>query len=174
MYAIDLKKKISLVNAEVGVDVSTHSTPVALGGLQKSAIESRLEKGDRIFVARYNRTPVAYLFAAPSKTYIGEIDDWLIVDRKEVYLYDAFTAPELRGKRIYPHLITEAARYYKNRGYRRAMIFSTAQNVVSVKGITRCGFECYEIVWYRNFLGWKSWKYQGRERLVDSRLSREN
>jgi ribosomal protein S18 acetylase RimI-like enzyme len=174
MYAFDLKERINPVEAEALVDVSVHGTPVKVGRLPRSVIESRLEKGDKIFIAEHNNEPVAYLFAATSNTYIGEIDDWLMVNRGEVYLYDAFTAPEFRGRRIYPHLITEAAVHFKNRGYEHALIFSTVQNILSIKGITRCGFKCYKTVWFRNFLGWKSWRYQDRERFVDSRLSSEN
>ena len=174
MYDFDLKKRISMVETEAVVDVSVHGKPLVLGRLQRSVIESRLEKGDKIFIAKHNGNPVAYLFAATSKTYIGEIDDWLIVNGREVYLYDAFTAPEFRGKRIYPRLITEASDYFKNKSCKHAMIFSAARNITSIKGIERCGFKCYETVWYRNFLGWKSWRYQVRQRSVDSRLSNEN
>jgi GNAT superfamily N-acetyltransferase len=137
-------------------------------------IESRLEKSDRIFLAESEGNLVAYLFAATSKTDIGEIDDWLIVSQSEVYLYDAFTAPKARGKGIYPCLITYASVYFKNRGFKHALIFSTAGNSASIKGIERCGFSCYETVWYRNLLGWKSWRYRVTESVVSSRLSNED
>jgi GNAT superfamily N-acetyltransferase len=174
MYAVDLKKKICPVESQVVVDVTVHATPMQLGRVRQSVLESRLEKGDKIFTAEHDGSCVAYLFAATGKTHLGEIDDWLIVDSNEVYLYDAFTTSQLRGKGIYPHIITQALVYFKHRGFKHALIFSTAYNTASIKGIERCGFRCYEIVWYRNVLGWKSWRYKVRERFVGSRLSNEN
>lgn len=174
MYAVDLEKEICSIEPEVAVDVTVHATPVQLGRVQRSVIESRLEKGDKIILAEYEGKCVAYLFAATGKTHLGEIDDWLIVTSNEVYLYDAFTTSRLRGKGIYPYLITHASVYFKKRGFKHALIFSTASNTASIKGIEKCGFRCYEKVWYRNFLGWKSWKYEIRKRFVDSRLSNEN
>jgi hypothetical protein len=174
MYAVDLKKKLRRIKSELVVDISVHTRPVPFRSVQKSIIESRFEKGDKIFIAEYDGNCVAYLFAATNKTGIGEIDDWLIVSHNEVYLYDAFTTSQLRGMGIYPCLIAYASVYFKHRGFEHVLIFSTVGNTASIRGIERCGFRCYETVQYRNFLGWKSWRYGVRERDVASRLSNEN
>ena len=174
MYAVDLKKRIRRIESELIVDISAHTKPVPIGRVQKSVIESRLEKGDKVFIAKSNGDLVAYLFAATSKTDIGEIDDWLIVDQNEVYLYDAFTVSRVRGKGIYPRLIMHASACFKKQGFKHALIFSTVGNAASIRGIERCGFRCYETVWYRNFLGWKSWRYDVRDKFVTSRLSNED
>ena len=134
----------------------------------------RLAKGDRLIVAYVKRNPVAYLFAATTDTWVGEIEDWLNIAAQEVYFYDAFTAIDYRGRRIYPSLMAAAARYFKKRGFRHAMIFSTAENKYSIKGIEKCGFRCYEVVDYRNFLGLKSWYYQIGAKHVKARLGNEN
>jgi GNAT superfamily N-acetyltransferase len=174
MYAVDLRKKIQGIESQLVVDISVHTKPVPLGRVQKSVIESRLEKDDKVFIARSNGDLVAYLFAATSKADIGEIDEWLIVGQNEVYLYDAFTVSRVRGKGIYPRLIAHASAYFKNQGCKHALIFSTSGNTASIRGIERCGFRCYETVWYRNFLGWKSWRYDVRDKFVTSRLSNED
>jgi hypothetical protein len=70
--------------------------------------------------------------------------------------------------------MTAAAHYFKKRAFRFAMIFSTADNRGSIKGIERCGFKCYEVVDYRNFLGLRSWRYRVGERHVEARLGNEN
>jgi len=174
MYAFDMDKDICMVKPEAAIEVSMHEDPQAISFLEESSIKERLARGDRIFVACAEKNPVAQIFAAVNNTYIGEINDWLNIPPKEVYLYDAYTDPRYRNKQIYHHLICCAASYFKTRSYAYALIFSAAANAYSVRGITHCGFQCYEIVHYWNFFGWQSWKYDVGERHVGARLSNED
>jgi GNAT superfamily N-acetyltransferase len=105
---------------------------------------------------------------------VGEVEDWLTIPPREVYLYDAYTAAKYRGQHIYPFLMAVAAQYYKKRGYRFVLIFTITENTGSIRAIERCGFECYEIVDYRNFLGLKTWRYRKGDMRVATRLSNEN
>lgn len=129
--------------------------------------------GARFFVAYHNDAPAGYLFATTKDCWVGEIDDWLRVEEKEVYLYAAYTKPQFRGMNIYPYLITEAADFFKGVSYEYAMIFSTGQNVSSQKAIERSGFRLYGKVHYRNLLGWRSWRTTIGDRHVRSRLRTE-
>ena len=174
MYAFDLGNKTNVIRPETMVNVSVHDKPLEARILQRSIIEERLARGEKIFIAYHQNSPVAYLFAAANDCWIGEIDDWLVVARNEIYLYDAFTSPEYRGRGIYPFLIYRAVDYFRKKSYRYIMIFATASNCESIRGIEKCGFRCYEIVNYRNFLGWKSWHFIVGERYVGSRLGNEN
>jgi ribosomal protein S18 acetylase RimI-like enzyme len=174
MYAFDLNKDICTVEPKTEIEVSMHENPQAIHFMEESSIKERLARGDRIFVACARKNPVAHIFAAVNNAFVGEINDWLNIGPKEVYLYDAHTDPRYRNKQIYPHLICCAASYFKTRSYAYAMIFSSAANTHSVRGITRCGFECYEVVHYWNFFGWQSWKYDVGERHVGARLGNEN
>ncbi|KPK62838.1 hypothetical protein AMJ83_09525 [candidate division WOR_3 bacterium SM23_42] len=174
MYAFDLRNKMGVIAPGMAVNVSAHEKPVEARILHKSTAEERVARGEKIFVAYYQKNPIAYLFASTGDCWIGEIEDWLVIDPDEIYLYDAFTSPEYRGRGIYPLLINRAAGYFRNRSYRYTMIFATGSNTESIRGIEKCGFKCYEIVHYRNFLGWKSWHFIVGERHVGSRLSNEN
>ncbi|MDH4211004.1 MAG: GNAT family N-acetyltransferase [candidate division WOR-3 bacterium] len=174
MYAIDLKGEISIVRPSVTVKVSICDRPSEVDILNASAVAARSARGDKIFVAHHQGILVAYLFATTKECQVGEIDDWLDVEQKEVYLYDAYTRPGFRGKGIYPHLITKATEYFRNESYGRAMIFSTKDNLSSNRGIERCGFKLYETVHYRNLMGWKSWEIKSGDRYVGSRLRIES
>ena len=174
MYALDLRENTSMIAPELPVTCLVHECSVALDVVEKSVRQERAAKGDVVFTAHFRSSPVACLFAATTKTQVGEIDDCFHIAPYEVYLYDAHTRPGYRGKRIYPFLICSAADYFRRKTFRHAIIFSTARNRGSVKGIERCDFKCYEVVKYQNLLGWKSWHYQVGERYVESRLGNEN
>jgi GNAT superfamily N-acetyltransferase len=173
LYALDLGGSIRTVKPKNGIAYSVHKRSGPVGMIESSRCERRFAKGDRAIVAYIKHNPVAYLFAATTDTWVGEIEDWLSIVSKEVYFYDAFTAVRYRGRGIYPSLLCRGAAYFKKRGYRHAVIFSTARNRDSIKGIEGCGFSCYETVDYRNFFGLKTWYYRVGERYVKTRLGNE-
>ena len=170
MYAIDLESALPIIKPTVTVRISFCDRPSEVDILNASTVAERTARGDKFFVAHHQGILVAYLFATTRECRVGEIDDWLEVGPREVYLYDAYTRPVFRGKGIYPHLITKAAEYFRHESYKHAMIFSTKDNLSSNRGIERCGFKLYETVQYRNFMGWESWEIELRDRHVSSRL----
>jgi len=174
MYALDLKQGIGIIEPELSVECSVHECSVAIDIIEQSVLQERCAKGDNVLVAYFRSSPVAYLFAATTDTWVAEIDDWFYIAPYEVYLYDAHTLSAYRGRRIYPFLICSAADYFGRKNFNHAIIFSTARNVGSVKGIEKCDFKCYEYVKYHNLLGWKSWHYHTGEKHVESRFGDEN
>ena len=174
MYARDLKRPVKKVESEVPVRYLVHEKPAMLDSVGELEYQERFAKGDKMIGAYQKKDLVAYLFAATSDTWVGEIEDWLNVPAGEVYLYDAHTAEDHRGMRIYPSLICEAMSYYKKKGYVFAMIFSSMYNIDSIKGIERCGFQLYGAVGYHNFMGLKIWKYNMEERHVKARFRNED
>lgn len=52
-----------------------------------------------------------------------------------------FTAPEARGRGIYPHVISAARLELRRRGARWAYIFASAANAASLRGIEKAGYE---------------------------------
>ena len=174
MYALDLGGVVPRVKPLMQVKYAVHKSPVRIDTVAASTQQQRAAKGDQVVVAYIEQHPVAYLFAAITDTWVGEVEDWLNIPAREVYLYDAYTAAEYRGRRIYPFLMTTAAHYFKKRACRFALIFSTAGNTDSLRAIERCGFKCYEVVDHRNFLGLKSWRYRVGERNVKARLGNES
>ena len=172
MYALDLEKSIRKVKPSLPVKGSVQSGMIeGITGILHC--EERFAKGDEAVCAFLRKELVAYLFAARTDTRVDEVDDLLIVGKEEVYLYDAFTLPAYRGSGIYPFLLNTAAMYFKKQAYSFALIFSTADNRSSIRGIEKSGFTGYGSVSYRKFLGWKSWDYRIGERHVNSRFEHE-
>ncbi len=174
LYYFNLKNKVPTTTPKVTIDVEVYDHPVDLEHLERSTIEERVIKGDRIFVALYQSKPVGYLFTATSSTWVGEIDDTLLVNSKEVYIYDAFTYSEFRGNRIFPALITSVERFFRDLSYSCVLIFVACSNLSSIKGIERAGFDCYQVVHFYNLLGLRVWSYKTRSLCVQSRFSNEN
>ncbi len=174
MYALDLKRSFRKVAPRVPVKHVVYERPVIIDAVGRAKCKERFAKGDKLITAYFEHKLVAYLFAAASDTWVGEIEDCLNVAAGEVYLYDAHTAEDYRGMRIYPSLICEAVSYFSKKGYRSALIFSSEHNVDSIKGIERSGFRRYGRVHFRNYIGLKTWRYKIEERFVNARFSNEN
>lgn len=173
LYAFKLSGSIPEIKPKVTVEVTTHDRPLELGSLRRSIVEQRIAQGDKICVARHRSNPVAYIFIATRNCRVDEIHDWFTVASGEVYLYDAFTTDEYRGNRIYSFMLSHATRLYKESAFSYALIFSTALNTSSIKGIERAGFQCYEIVYFYNIFGFKIWNYKKQYDDIESRFSNE-
>ena len=173
LYACNLGEPISSVEPTVAVEVSVHETPCELGSRDASIIKERMSHGDRIFVASYEKNPVAYLFAATRRCWVHEICDWLHVATGEVYLYDAFTFAAYRGHHIYSFLLSHAAHFFRKLTYSYTLIFTTSTNLSSIRGIERVDFRCYETVRFYDVFGLHVWHYSTRSNGVQSRLSHE-
>lgn len=173
LYSFNLSDPAPEIRPKVEVEVFTRDRPLELGLLQASIIEQRISQGDKIFVACHQLKPVAYLFAATKNCWVNEIQDWFIVESGEVYLYNAFTTAEHRGNHIYSFLISNAAKFFKGLTYSYALIFTTASNIRSIRGIERTGFQCYDTIHFHNLFGLRIWNYKPRSNDVKSRFSNE-
>lgn len=69
------------------------------------------------------------------------------------YVYESFTAPELRGRGIYPFALRCICAELSARGVKEAWIGVDATNVPSVRAITKAGFEPALSVAYRKRWG---------------------
>jgi len=174
LCCFDLKNEIPTTIPKVAVDIKVYNHVINLRNLERSTIEERVNKGDRIFVALYQSKPVAYLFVATTSTRVSEIDDTLRVNSKEVYIYDAFTYSEFRGNKIFPTLITSVARFFRDLSYSCVLIFVACSNLSSIKGIERAGFDCYQVIHFYNLLGLRMWSYKTRSLCVRSRFINED
>ena len=174
MYCFRLQNTIPGIKPGVSVDVEVYDHPVKLESVQSRVVEERISQGNKIFVANYQFKPIAYIFVTKTNCWVEEIADKLQLGSNEVYLYDAYTNSEYRGNRIYPYLISNVARFYKERDYSCALIFTTSSNNRSKRGIQRAGFVCYQVIDFYNFGGLSIWNFKLRSRIVKSRFSCEN
>jgi GNAT superfamily N-acetyltransferase len=101
----------------------------------------RLREGQTCAIARHGTDIVAYCWLAGSPVWVSEIGRAVVPARDDVYFYDAFTAPEWRGRGLFSatlsHLVTVAA----SRGRKRGLIFVEARNRASRRVIEKTGFQ---------------------------------
>ena len=162
LYIHDLSKQIKNIKTALPINIELMQKPIPLENSPSSMIIDHLASGQNIFVAFHQDKPVGYIFSTNSKCWVGEIHDHLKVATREIYLFNAYIYGTFRCKKIYQALITHVLRYYKNRSYKQALIFTIHNNNTSRKGIENAGFEYIGCIRFSDFLGRKSWQYSRR------------
>lgn len=106
----------------------------------------RFSQGELCWAAKAEEEIVSYVWAAPKRERVGELCKSIELKEGEIYLYDAFTVPEWRGKGLYPAILSRQLDYFKHKGYERALIFTVEENLASRRGILRAGFYHFQTI----------------------------
>jgi GNAT superfamily N-acetyltransferase len=156
-----------------GVELSVWDSPAAAAdappGWHPEA-EQRLREGQACAVARHGRDIVAYCWLTCAAAWAGEIDRFVVPGPADVYLYEAFTLPDWRGRALFPALLGRLVSFARARGRQRALIFVLAGNRPSRRAIERAGFARFAAVsrlqmWGRHCL-WFHKPRSGRSRVT--------
>jgi GNAT superfamily N-acetyltransferase len=127
-----------------GVEVRVADQPLAAGDVaarwHPQAAE-RLRDGQACAIAHHETELVAYCWLSCTPVWVGEIGRTVIPGPEDVYLYDAFTMPEWRGRGLFSAMIAPLLALARSRHRRRALIFVGAGNRASRRAIERAGFE---------------------------------
>lgn len=133
-----------------GASVASARIPVDISFLDEIEIEEYNEfrrprdlnrgrqsiaNGDKCFVARHNGRIVGACWSATGRAWSGYLSKWIKLAPDEAYTYDAFTAPEFRGLRIFPALTREIRDFYKSKGMRRIIAFTVPENAASMRSV---------------------------------------
>lgn len=159
MYMINLANPIPYCSTTLPLKIKVHDRTVPLENVAEQNIQERLSAGCRIFVAYCTGNPVGYIFSALSHCRVAEVERMLHIMPGESYLYDAYTYLEYRGQGVYPCLLSYAARYFQQKNYHYAFIFSLSHNRASLRGIRKAGFTSYGKVEFYKVFGHCFWKY---------------
>lgn len=119
----------------------------------KEIVNTRFNRGEICGVARLNSEVVSYCWVAFQQAEVGEINRTIKLRNNELYLYDAFTLPDYRGRGLFPALLTAILGFAKSQGYSRALIFSLRENRPSVRGIEKAGFSLFQSIYFFKSLG---------------------
>ncbi len=111
----------------------------SLGGYSKGELDARRAAGHRPYVALIDGVPVAYGWVATRTATIGALDLSLVIPEGERYLWDFVTAPQWRGRGVYPRLLQ--AILVRERDAARFWIGYDAPNVASARGVAKAGFQ---------------------------------
>jgi GNAT superfamily N-acetyltransferase len=99
--------------------------------------------------------------------YAGDPNRFLRLGDAECEVKFCLTLPQFRGKGLYPTALREIQRYLKRQGYKRCFICVRDNNLPSIQGIEKAGFQRVGAVHLRRALGW-----QISRRLQTSHLGR--
>jgi ribosomal protein S18 acetylase RimI-like enzyme len=84
--------------------------------------------------------------------WVGEIERLLVVPPGDAYIYQSFTRPEMRGRGIYPAVLTTLSERLGSRGINCLWIAVEATNPASLRAIQKSGFtHVFEIAFQHRF-----------------------
>lgn len=72
--------------------------------------------------------------------WVGEADRFFVVPDGDAYIYESFTRPEMRGRGVYPAVLTAASVELAHRGIKRLWIAAETTNQPSLRAIEKAGF----------------------------------
>ncbi len=124
--------------------------------------QSRLDRDEEFWTAQRDNRIVSYCWATQDPVKIGEIHCSVRPRGDEIYLYDAFTFEEHRGRNLYPALLHHILIHSRDAGLRRALIFVMSDNTPSIRGVTKAGFAEFQRVTYATMLGFGHYTYEPR------------
>lgn len=123
--------------------IDLHSTRLLTRSLGAAAIEEfnqRLSSGRRCYTAWVGSQLAGYGWVSFGGEDVGELGIHLQLQPCEAYVWDCYTLPAFRGKRIYPALLVWILHVLSNEGLCWAWIGADRDNLPSQQGIDRAGF----------------------------------
>ncbi len=131
-----------------------------MGLASPKAIEQRFKNGELCFVAKKEEEIIHYSWICFGSVYMNEIEKEEKFDDSTPIIYDVFTQPQYRGKKIFPYALSQEFNYLSQKGHSYVYICALANNKSSIHGIKRAGFEVWQMIRYVKILGIK--KYYSR------------
>ncbi len=122
-------------------------------------IQWRFSQGESCWVARADGQIVSYVWVSTKIECVEELCKAIELQEGEIYLYDAFTIEEWRGKALYPAILSRQLEHFKQEGYGRALIFTVEENIASRRGIARAGFYHFQTIGITKILNFALYKY---------------
>jgi GNAT superfamily N-acetyltransferase len=156
-----------LDRSEIGKYLTFHP------GEGHTEIERRLDRGDVCFLAHSQGRIVGAVWATRDCPFVRYLHTELTIAPDEVYFYDRYTAPDLRGRGIAPaldryvfDLNRDALDFDRAPRVRRAIVAIIPENRASLRARAKTGFHVFGRVGYVQ-LG--PWRRHFRRRTDDDR-----
>lgn len=148
VYDIDLSVPLPRARAPVEVrrlDPADRPAVEALARMYQEpatpeGVLRRLSDQEHCYVAYFEDRPVSYIWYAFRPWVREYYNDTLKLAPDEIYVHDAYTVAELRGKNIYPLLKVYGAQdLARERGAKRVLMYVRIQNKASLSASRRMG-----------------------------------
>jgi len=119
----------------------------------KDYIPKRLADGHTCFLAIGDDKIVFYAWGVMGERFFFDgTTTWpLRVKSNEAYIYNCFTAPEFRGRGIFPYILKEAARFYRDRSASVLKAIVYGRNYASWRSFEKAGYTLSTKVRYMKF-----------------------
>jgi RimJ/RimL family protein N-acetyltransferase len=120
---------------------------------RREFIERRFSTGDLCFAARHEGALASTTWACRSKHWVPDLHFMWHVAPGEVYLYDSYTAPQLRERGLFAALGTHVLRYFRSLDVERVLTTIAPENTASLRSRAKVGFRpcgdirCFSIGW---------------------------
>jgi ribosomal protein S18 acetylase RimI-like enzyme len=147
-----------LTSAETGDYLAFRPTTDAI------KLAKRFERHERCLAARSpDGRLVGVMWVARHRARIEYLEEELPLADDEVYLFDAFTDPTLRGRAIAPALSTELLRRLHAEGCRVALRGTLPENTAALKAHAKAGFQIIGLAARMKLGPWRrSWRRELR------------
>jgi GNAT superfamily N-acetyltransferase len=161
-----LYRRLELVELSLEPPPAIRETPLALdyGFLSETEDEvarTRLERGDRCFVASEAGTVVSSRWIAGGRAFVEYLDTWLDLEPGEVFLSETYTVPALRGRGVSGAAGTRLAHALADEGCRRILAGVLMENHAGKRAYEKAG---YEPVGRIGYVGLGPWRKHFRRR----------
>lgn len=100
----------------------------------------RMREGKTGFVAEHNGRIMHYSWVSLHDEYESWSGRWVRLEKNEAYIYDGFTAPDARGRGIYPAVLRGIEKTLHEKGIRKLWIIIGRHNTSSLRAAERAGF----------------------------------
>ena len=84
------------------------------------------------------------------------------LEQQDLWMENSYTFKKYRGKKLYPSVLVELAEIARNKGFKRIFTYVREDNIASIKGCERAGFQVFERVTEMKLLFSTRRKYPSR------------
>lgn len=141
----DLSFRVATANdaARFAHDIGTESP---------STFRARLSRGTRCYLVEKGSLIVHSTWATETAAWTREIRRQLKPPPGDIYVYESFTRPEVRGRGVYPFALQHICADAREQGSNRVWVAVEADNPASVRAVTKAGFtEAFRVSYRRRF-----------------------
>jgi SAM-dependent methyltransferase/ribosomal protein S18 acetylase RimI-like enzyme len=121
----------------------------------RADILARLAAGQRCVVARHDGHVIHAVWAATGRAWIEYLAREIQLGSGDVYLFEAHSAPAVRGRHIGTLLLACQMRFFRETGCRRALAVVMPENVAALRWVKRAGFRQIGVMGYVKAGPWR-------------------
>jgi hypothetical protein len=120
-----------------------------------AAIRRRFAGGHLCFAVRHQERLVSVVWVTTGQAWIDYLDREIQPAGDEVYPYESFTAPDMRGQNLASVRSTRIQRHFKDAGYRRFIVAVTPENTPSLRHTVKVGHRPFGVMGYIKLGPWR-------------------